>query len=97
MNLSKAKQRLLKCLGDAYTKKVIDLEPCLYRNFGDFDVEISGGYNRGPFHIYVWMTKPHLEIVERHMHLKQDFEAIKKLLDDIASRYQNPSPDNVNA
>lgn len=97
MNLSKSKKNLLRYLGKAYTSKVIDLEPCLYRNFGDHDVEISGGSYRRPFHIYVWMTSPHLQIVERHMNQKQDFEAIKKLLDDIASRYQNLSPDSANA
>ena len=94
MNLSKSKQRLLKYLGKTYTEKVIDLEPCVYRNFGDFDVEISGGSYRRPFNIYVWMTNPHLEIVERHMSLKQDFESIKMLLDDIASRYGKLSSDN---
>lgn len=40
------------------------------------------------------MTNPHLEIVERHMNQKQDFESIKILLDDIASRYGNLSSDN---
>ena len=53
-------------LGNDYIVKNIDLEPCIYRDFGSYDVEISGGYYTRPFRIYVWQTKPYMRIMEQY-------------------------------
>ena len=97
MKLTKSQKQLLDYLGKDFSTKVIDWELCLYRKFIDYDVEISGGYYRRPFNIYVWRINPHYEIIERHFKVPHNYEVVKNLLDDISSRYQNLSSDSANA
>ena len=85
--LSPRQKLLLAYLGDGYTKNRIDLENVIYRDLGDYEIEISGCHTqRQPICIYVW-KKGGLRIVESHRGLVQDFERIKELLDDIVNRY----------
>lgn len=47
MTLKKNLNELLKRLkSKGYSAKTIDFEPCLYKNFGDFDIEGSGLNNQ---------------------------------------------------
>lgn len=85
--LNTRKRRLLKVLGPAYNCRIIDYEPCLYRNYGRYDVEISGGSWCRPFHIYVWKTRGGLECVARYTHRSDDLPGMKMLLDMLVDRY----------
>lgn len=46
-------------LGSEYRKSIIDLEEVIYRDFGDFEIEISGLNRYGPYDavIYVWKDR----------------------------------------
>ena len=58
VGLSKNKQALLDYLGFGYRPRVIDFEECIYRDFGEYDVEISGGHRKGDrVIIYLWRKK----------------------------------------
>ena len=86
--LSRCQALLLGKLGDPYRVNRIDGASCIYRDFGDHDVEICGGRTiRAPFHIFVWQKKPHLEIIERFMDLPHDCKQVAVLLQQIAQRY----------
>ncbi len=86
--LSRCQRQLLEELGEQYCVNRIDGAKCIYRDFGDHDVEICGGRTiRAPFHIFVWQKKPHLEIVERFMDLPHDCKQVTALLQQIAQRY----------
>ena len=88
--LSPRQEELLAFLGEDYCRNVIDGEPVIYRDFGAYDVEISGGHRKKqPVSIYVWKKTGGMTIVERHTRLPQNHEQIKALLDDITSRYMN--------
>ena len=87
--LSRCQMELLNLLGEAYRPNRIDGASCIYRDFGDHDVEICGGRTiRAPFHIFVWQKKPHLEIVERYMDLPHDCQQVAELLKRIALQYE---------
>ncbi|MBE3570852.1 MAG: hypothetical protein IMW92_12300 [Bacillales bacterium] len=52
-------QEVLKVLGKEYTVKNIDGEDCVYRDLGEYDIEISGcDEKRKPFSVYVWKKSP---------------------------------------
>lgn len=96
--LSKAQKDLLAYLGPQYTTLVIDLELCLYRDFGEFDVEISGGHDRrrkSGFSLYVWDKRTALpsgfgaHIIEQHQCIGWDFAFIKTMLDQLAEKYKS--------
>ena len=87
--LSPRQEELLAFLGEDYCRNVIDGEPVIYRDFGAYDVEISGGHRKKqPVSIYVWQKRPHMEIIERYKHVNSGFEDIEVLLNDIALRYK---------
>ncbi len=84
------KMELLKSLGEPYTMRIIDMEWCVYRDFGKYDVEISGGrVKQQPIHIFVWKKHPYYQIVEHHLSLTPEVKQIAELLNDIADRYEN--------
>ena len=57
--LSRCQALLLGKLGDPYRVNRIDGASCIYRDFGDHDVEICGGRTkRALYHIFVWRKKP---------------------------------------
>lgn len=88
--LSPRQKELLAFLGKDYCWNVIDGEPVIYRDFGAYDVEISGGHRKNQsVSIYVWQKAGGMTIIERHTGLPQNHEQIKTLLDDITSRYMN--------
>ena len=88
--LSPQQKELLAFLGKDYCRNIIDGEPVIYRDFGAYDVEISGGHRKNqPVSIYVWQKAGGMTIIERHTGLPQSHEQIKALLDDIISRYMN--------
>lgn len=87
--LSKSQRVLLEKLGDKYEAKTIDYERCIYREFGDYDVEVSGGHKSpARFRIYVWQRKPRLTIVEKYFDVPRNADRIVDLLTDIANRYE---------
>lgn len=95
IRLSLRQEKLLSRLGEDYTKNWIDGEPVIYRDFGAYDVEISGGHrHKQPISIYVWQKRRWPILVEQHLRQPQDFERIKLLLDDIAARYMNKEDEN---
>ena len=86
--LSPRQKMLLAYLGKAYGKNRIDGENVIYRDLGDYDIEISGCLTKNqPVSIYVWEKKEWVHIVETHTRLPQDYEQIKRLLDEIVTRY----------
>ena len=88
--LSPRQKVMLAHLGKDYTKNRIDFENVIYRDLGDYDIEVSGGHTKNQLiKIYVWKKEEQPFIVERHSHLPQDHELIKRLLDDISERYMN--------
>ena len=88
--LSLRQEELLAFLGKDYCRNAIDGEPVIYRDFGLYDVEISGGHRKNqPVSIYVWKKAGGMTIVERHIRLRQNHGQIKALLDDITNRYTN--------
>ena len=93
--LSPRQKRLLAYLGKEYGKNRIDGENVIYRDLGDYDIEISGCHTKNqPVSIYVWEKKEWVHIVETHTRLPQDYEQIKQLLDDIVTRYSNKEERN---
>lgn len=57
--------------GEPYRLVVIDFEPCVYRDLGDYDIEVSGcGNERGPYFIFVWKKEPYPHIVKRIKFIK---------------------------
>ena len=94
--LSPRQKVMLAYLGKNYTKNRIDGENVIYRDLGDYDIEVSGGHTKNQLiKIYVWKKEEQPFIVERHPNLPQDHELIKRLLDDISERYMNKE-DNDN-
>ena len=86
--LSRCQAQLLEKLGDQYRVNRIDGANCIYRDFGDHDVEICGcRTKRALYHIFVWQKKPGMEIVERFMDLPHDDELVVDLLGRIAMKY----------
>ena len=86
--LSRCQRQLLEELGDQYSVNRIDGANCIYRDFGDHDVEICGGRTkRALYHIFVWQKKPGMEIVERFMDLPHDDDLVVDLLGRIAMKY----------
>lgn len=63
--MTKKMREALQLLGDGYSVKTIDLEPCIYRNLGNgYDIEVSGLNNQKKGCIvYLWRTSPGLRIV----------------------------------
>ena len=88
MQLCKRKKELLSRLGSNYEARIIDGEPCVYRDLDNYDIEISGGSYRRPFYIFVWQKRPHLEIVERYKNISYNFDEIEALLNEITLRFK---------
>ena len=88
IHLCPLKKKLLSRLGPNYAASIIDGEPCVYRDLGDYDIEISGGSYRRPFYIFVWQKCPHLEIVERYKNVSNNFDEMEALLNEITLRFK---------
>ena len=86
--LSPRQKLLLSYLGSDYCKNRIDGENVIYRDLGDYDIEISGGSYRRPFYIFVWQKCPHLEIVERYKNISNNFDEMEALLNEITLRFK---------
>ena len=85
MSKSDTKQNALcKSLGPEYRIRTIDLERCIYRDFGNgFDVEISGTHttsNRKTATVYLWYV-PEKITVKRVSGVKQS--EIGKVVDEL--------------
>ena len=79
-------QRLKEELGNDYTIRTIDLEQCLYCDFGNgFNVEISGAGSRGPVNIYLWKgdRQPDCYIVKTVNNVERNAEAIRAAVNDL--------------
>ena len=88
MGLSRCQWKLLEELGDAYCANRIDGANCIYRDYGNHDLEICGGRTtHAPIHVFVWQKKPHMEIVERFLDLPHDCKQLVDLLCQIAQKY----------
>ena len=87
-NLTTRQRELLAFLGNDYTAKVIDQSESIYRDLGDYDIEVIGGCTRrNKFHVFLWQRKPNVEIIERFLDLPHDFAIVKGLTDDMSRRY----------
>ena len=67
MTLSKKAARLLAMLGAPWAKRIIDLELCVYRDLGRYDIEVSCHGSR-TIDVYVWQKAP-LRTVEKRYNL----------------------------
>ncbi len=80
-----AVKRALDHLGPEYTKKVIDLSVCAYRDLGNgYDIEIS--CTRWGYRGYVWQLQPVEKIVDR-MPEHQQLELLTVWLSDMLDKY----------
>lgn len=79
-------EEVLRELGNEYSIRVIDLERVIYRDFGSFDIEVSGlGRRKFGCTIYVWGKNPDLHIVESH--LVESLDALKTVLAELSCRF----------
>ena len=93
--LSPRQKLLLSYLGSDYCKNRIDGENVIYRDLGNYEIEISGCHTKNqPVAIFVWNKADLTRTVESHTRLPQDYEMIKTLLDDIVKRYTNKKENN---
>ena len=93
--LSPRQKLLLSYLGSDYRKNRIDGENVIYRDLGDYDIEISGCHTKKqPVAIFVWNKADLRRTVESHTRLPQDYEMVKTLLDDIVKRYSKKEVNN---
>ena len=93
--LSPRQKLLLSYLGSDYCKNRIDGENVIYRDLGNYEIEISGCHTKKqPVAIFVWNKADLTRTVESHTRLPQDYEMIKTLLDDIVKRYTNKKENN---
>lgn len=91
MYISEGKKYLLRELGAKWKLQVIDLELCVYRDLGNYDIEVScvNGMKRSKINIYVWQKIDGLCIVERVMRVPI-MEAVP-ILKEIEQRYSDRS------
>lgn len=88
VKLTKRKQSLLQYLGKDYIAKNIDCEPCIYRDFGEYDIEISGGHkNSECVTIYLWEKKERVKVVE-NVTVENNNEKVAKVLKQLFMKYQ---------
>ena len=93
--LSPRQKLLLSYLGSDYCKNRIDGENVIYRDLGNYEIEISGCHTKNqPVAIFVWNKADLTRTVESHTRLPQDYAQIKMLLDDIVKRYANIEENN---
>ena len=93
--LSPRQKLLLSYLGSDYCKNRIDGENVIYRDLGNYEIEISGCHTKNqPVAIFVWNKADLTRTVESHIRLPQDYAQIKTLLDDIVKRYTNKEENN---
>jgi len=60
-------KEVLAAVGSDYTIKVIDFEDCVYRDLGEFDIEVSGcNYKNRTFSVYVWSKYPQQIVYRKH-------------------------------
>lgn len=80
---------LKKALGKEYQIRYIDLEKCLYRDFGNgFNVEVSGcsrANRKGPATLYLWFgeTSPDCIIVKTVHNVGRSAEAIGEAMEEL--------------
>lgn len=86
--LSKKAARLLSMLGKPWTKKIIDMELCVYRDLGVHDIEVSCHGSR-TIDIYVWQKSP-MRIVEKRFDIPNVEEAYG-VCREIEAKYSQPS------
>lgn len=79
----------LKFLGNDYRFQIIDFGDCIYRDLGDYDIEIynikRNTLGQKGYKICVWRKEP-FKIVERY-EATEDLNELKKTLDGIVDRY----------
>ena len=93
--LSPRQKLLLSYLGSDYCKNRIDGENVIYRDLGNYEIEISGCHTKNQLvAIFVWNKADLTRTVESHTRLPQDYAQIKMLLDDIVKRYANKEENN---
>lgn len=89
MYIRKKLKAALDYMGAPYCIKTIDLEECLYRDFGNgFDVEVSGlcSRHKNAIAVYLWQVRGGQQIVERVFGIGSLVE-LKSVLDGLAERY----------
>lgn len=65
--MNKNMKEVLAELGSDYTTKVIDWEDCIYRDLGQFDIEVSGcNYKNRTYGVYVWSKLPQQIVYSKH-------------------------------
>lgn len=80
---------LKKAMGKEYQIRVIDLEKCLYRDFGNgFNVEVSGvsrANRKGPATLYLWFgdTSPGCIIVKTVHDVGRSAAEIGKAMEEL--------------
>ena len=88
IKLTKNKQELLNRLGEGYIAKEVHMEPIIYRDFGDFDVEILGAHKEGlSANIVFWHKRIGFHVVERVEIEDGNFECIENELARLIQKY----------
>ncbi len=88
VKLTKNKQALLDYLGKDYEAKNIDMEACIYRDFGDYDIEVSGGHLKNKkVIIFLWDKRDGFHVIETAEIENGDFESVKNELDKLIQKH----------
>lgn len=87
---NKKLEETLAHLGSKYSVRNFDYEPCIYRKFGNYEIEVSGLTSSGKYNatIYVWENE--IRVVEsiQNIHSKEE---LAKHLETVFAKY----PDNL--
>lgn len=88
--MRKAIREGLKFLGKEYKFYIIDLGECIYRDLGDFDIEVDYVSNRklSPYKgykVYLWQKEP-MGIIKKYQ-ATESLEELKEILDGIVKEY----------
>lgn len=90
MYIKKHLREGLKFLGPNYCIKTIDWEKCLYRDLGDYDIEISHETRNKGYIIYLWSKRKYLHIIRTYPKTN-NLSELKRYLDEIEINYTKKS------
>ena len=80
--LTKHKQELLNFLGPKYSFKMMDGEPCIYRNLKTHDVEISGGHQKNePITIFFWQIENGIRMIKMTKIEPNNFQKVSETIE----------------
>ena len=84
---------VLRELGARYCIRIMDNELVIYRDFGDYDVEVSGlEFPKASFKAVIYLWNKRQGFVDETFEVKS-LPELESKLNEISSRYSNQLPD----